>query len=231
MLIDAQFYTSSLLHFILYFSQRKDPGQEDQRAHWACEALKEQRQLPAARQSERGQETGGQAERHLGGTETPGMHWPIMTLTLTWQIIAIVVVNKVVLTSFFNSESCFFFFLVSFTTNNLKQFMLKITQISCAPFSIWVTFSFVSTACTSQWSSLCQHKEKWASAPGAHPLRIHGIKCPIKQRNLYTTWLSLLFYFIFVWAVTRWWFASFDYKWNHCYFISPASWEWPAEVA
>lgn len=52
--------------------QGKDPGQEDQRAYWACEALKEQGQFPAARQSQRGPEDGGQAERQLDRAEETG---------------------------------------------------------------------------------------------------------------------------------------------------------------
>ena len=53
-------------------SQGQDPGQENQCAHWAHQALKEQGQLPAARQGEREAQDRGQAAGHMGWAEASG---------------------------------------------------------------------------------------------------------------------------------------------------------------
>lgn len=101
-------------------------------------------------------------------------------------------------------------------------------------------FLFVSSACSSSWGSLCHHEEKWATAAGAHPIRVHGIKCLIKIKNICThtprscVICSHIWSCISVswWAITQWWFSSFDCsKWNKENFISPANWEWLAHMS
>lgn len=51
----------------------------------------------------------------------------------------------------------------------------------------------VSPACSSPWSSLCQYQEECATAAGAHPIWVHGIKRWKKINIFVHMWLVISF--------------------------------------